>query len=68
VTIASKPKPKIKAFWTIKGIAEHLDVSDEAQGFCGVERKSKKIHISSELALGMFCFFGFSSSLSGRSR
>jgi len=26
--MASKPKPKSKAFWTIRGIAEHLDVSE----------------------------------------
>jgi excisionase family DNA binding protein len=27
MTMPSKPKPKINAFWTIQGIAEHLDVS-----------------------------------------
>ena len=26
--MASKPKPKIKAFWTVQGIAEQLDVSE----------------------------------------
>ena len=26
--MASKPKPKSKAFWTIQGLAEHLDVSE----------------------------------------
>jgi excisionase family DNA binding protein len=28
--MASKPKPKFKAYWTIKGIAEHLDVSERS--------------------------------------
>ncbi len=28
--MASKPKPKIKAFWTVQGIAEHLDVSERS--------------------------------------
>ncbi len=27
MAMATKPKPKFKAFWTIQGIAEHLDVS-----------------------------------------
>ncbi len=28
--MASKPKPKIKAFWTVQGIAEQLDVSERS--------------------------------------
>ena len=28
--MASKLKPKIKAFWTVQGIAEHLDVSERS--------------------------------------
>ncbi len=50
--MASKPKPKSKAFWTVQGIAEHLDVSERSvhrwidSGDLVVHRFGRSVRIS----------------------